>query len=177
MNITANISITQTPTNSAGTGRYQVSAYVPHSPRPILKFAMSVPQAEEICRGIMTETYKHNKDCNITVKTPTSSHRYSYACDIEDKIDNKSLLPFSTEYDLVGDEVCDMEEFDKRHNIRRWRKYIPDELTILDNENLSMYDRLYLALMRQGYSKQTAKQYALEAELKHKELAEFNKEE
>jgi len=70
-----------------------------------------------------------------------------------------------------------MAEFDKLHRIRRWRKYIPDELLTVDNDTISLYERILLALLRRGYPQDSAKEIARDAELKQKELAEFNKEE
>ena len=70
-----------------------------------------------------------------------------------------------------------MAEFDKLHRIRRWRKYIPDELLTVDNDTISLYERILLTLLRRGYSQDSAKEIARDAELKQKELAELNKEE
>ena len=164
MTVTANISISQSPANMPGTQRYQIVASVPHSPRPIVRWAMSVDEADTIRDGIISEIFKHNKKCLVNVQTPTQKHT------ISDK-----PLGFSTERDLIGNEVTDMAEFDKLHHIRRWRKYIPDELLTVDNDTISLYERILLALLRRGYPQDSAREVARDAELKQKELAEFNK--
>ncbi len=169
---TAYINISHSPPNVAQTQRYTIVAIVPNASRPILRYAMSVKEAEAISDKILSEIYKHSTSCTVHIQTPTAKHTISALSD-----DAFNALPFTTEYDLVGDEVTDMDKFDKLHRIKRWRKYTPDELVILDNEHLSLYDRLWLALIRNGFSKDRAESIARASELKHKELAEFNKEE